>query len=87
MTTTISRVGFVGLGGQGAPIAAAIGEHGFELHVWALRPASLSAVEKVPHTVHGSVAELGRPPNWSGCVCATTRISGMCWTATGCWPP
>ncbi|MER5384284.1 hypothetical protein ABT040_29105 [Streptomyces sp. NPDC002688] len=61
--TTTSRVGFVGLGGQGGPITAASGERGLELRVWARHPASLSAVERVPHTVHGSVAELGCPPN------------------------
>ncbi|MFE3164207.1 NAD(P)-dependent oxidoreductase [Streptomyces sp. NPDC059224] len=68
MTTTISRVGFIGLGDQGGPMAEAIGERGFALHVWARRQASLSAVERVPHTVHGTVAELG----------ASTELIGLC---------
>ncbi|MER5527225.1 NAD(P)-dependent oxidoreductase [Streptomyces sp. NPDC002677] len=68
MTTTIRRVGFIGLGDQGGPMAVAIGERGFALHVWARRPASLSAVESVPHTVHGTVAELG----------ASAELIGLC---------
>jgi 3-hydroxyisobutyrate dehydrogenase-like beta-hydroxyacid dehydrogenase len=45
-------VGFVGLGGQGAPMAQAIGDRGFDLHVWARRATSLEAVADVPHTAH-----------------------------------
>ncbi|NJQ01839.1 NAD(P)-dependent oxidoreductase [Streptomyces zingiberis] len=56
--TIIKRVGFIGLGDQGGPMATAIGEQGFELHVWARRPASLAAVAAVPHTVHGTAAGL-----------------------------
>ncbi|MET9111143.1 NAD(P)-dependent oxidoreductase [Streptomyces zhihengii] len=58
MHKEISKVGFIGLGDQGGPMAEAIGESGYELHVWARRPASLDAVKKVPHQVHQSVAEL-----------------------------
>ncbi len=35
------RVGFIGLGGQGAPMARRIVESGFETTLWARRPASL----------------------------------------------
>jgi len=31
------KIGFVGLGDQGAPMAEAISDAGFELHVWAWR--------------------------------------------------
>lgn len=58
MHQQISKVGFIGLGDQGGLMAEAIGERGFELHVWARRPASLAAVQKVPHQVHKSVADL-----------------------------
>ncbi|MFE9629177.1 NAD(P)-dependent oxidoreductase [Streptomyces sp. NPDC006527] len=68
MKVTIEKIGFIGLGDQGGPMAEAIGEHGFELHVWARRPASLSAVQKVPHTVHSTVAELG----------ASVQMIGLC---------
>ncbi|MEV6054474.1 NAD(P)-dependent oxidoreductase [Streptomyces sp. NPDC052107] len=68
MAATITRVGFIGLGDQGGPMAEAIGEHGFDLHVWARHPASLSAVERVPHTVHGTVADLA----------ASAELIGLC---------
>ncbi|MCD0484059.1 NAD(P)-dependent oxidoreductase [Streptacidiphilus sp. ASG 303] len=68
MTAIIKKVGFIGLGDQGGPMAEAVGEHGFDLHVWARRPASLAAVDKVPHTVHGTVAELG----------AAVELVGLC---------
>ncbi|WP_326834337.1 NAD(P)-dependent oxidoreductase [Amycolatopsis rhabdoformis] len=51
-------IGFIGLGDQGAPLATAIAEAGFPLHVWARRPASLDAVAGVAHTAHDSVAGL-----------------------------
>jgi 3-hydroxyisobutyrate dehydrogenase-like beta-hydroxyacid dehydrogenase len=51
-------VGFIGLGDQGGPMARAIGEAGFPLHVWARRPASLDILADVPHVVHASVPEL-----------------------------
>ncbi|MGW0083133.1 NAD(P)-dependent oxidoreductase [Streptomyces sp. NPDC003393] len=64
----ISKVGFIGLGDQGGPMAEAIGEHGFELHVWARRPASLAAVAAVPHVVHDTVADLA----------ASVELIGLC---------
>jgi 3-hydroxyisobutyrate dehydrogenase-like beta-hydroxyacid dehydrogenase len=56
----IRKVGFIGLGDQGGPMAEAIGEEGFELHVWARRPASLAAVQAVAHVAHDDVAALAR---------------------------
>src|ERR1700757_4118413 len=53
-----ARVGFIGLGDQGAPMARAIGDSGFELHVWARRPQSLETLTGIPHTVHDSPASL-----------------------------
>ncbi|MFF5340586.1 NAD(P)-binding domain-containing protein [Streptomyces althioticus] len=53
-----SKVGFIGLGDQGGPMAEAIGEQGFDRHVWARRPASLTAVAAVPHLVHDTVDDL-----------------------------
>jgi 3-hydroxyisobutyrate dehydrogenase-like beta-hydroxyacid dehydrogenase len=38
------RVGFVGLGDQGGPMALAIVEAGFLLHAWARRPQSYDAL-------------------------------------------
>jgi 3-hydroxyisobutyrate dehydrogenase-like beta-hydroxyacid dehydrogenase len=52
------EVGFIGLGDQGSPMALAIGDSGFSLHVWARRAASLAAVADVPHFVHPSIVDL-----------------------------
>lgn len=52
------RVGFIGLGDQGLPMSTAIAEHGFELHVWARRPASLDPLARTQHTAHHTVASL-----------------------------
>lgn len=64
----IRRVGFIGLGDQGGPMAEAIGEQTFDLHVWARRPASLSAVAAVPHAAHDTVAGLA----------ASAELIGLC---------
>ena len=57
-TTTAPRVGWVGLGDQGAPIARAIAEAGYPLLVWARRPASLQALAGVPYRAFESVTEM-----------------------------
>ena len=56
--TTRPVVGFIGLGDQGLPMATAIAEAGFPLHLWARRPASLDALGGVPHHRHDTVQEL-----------------------------
>jgi 3-hydroxyisobutyrate dehydrogenase-like beta-hydroxyacid dehydrogenase len=58
MTNAIATVGFIGLGDQGAPIARAISEGGFALHVWARRSSSLTALAGVRFTAHETIAEL-----------------------------
>ncbi|MET0934234.1 MAG: NAD(P)-dependent oxidoreductase [Mycetocola sp.] len=58
-TTTTPTVGFVGLGDQGAPMARAVAESRFPLHVWARRVASLDAVAGLPHDIDPSLAALG----------------------------
>ena len=54
------KIGFIGLGDQGAPMAAAIAEAGFELHVWARRPQSYEALGEVPASRHDTPASLAR---------------------------
>ena len=51
-------VGLVGLGDQGPPIAHAIAESRFTLHVWARRPESLKALDGYPHTAERGLTEL-----------------------------
>lgn len=53
------RVGFIGLGSQGGPMARAIVDAGFETTLWARRPASLEPYADTAAKVAGSPAELG----------------------------
>ncbi|SCG66393.1 NAD(P)-dependent oxidoreductase [Micromonospora inositola] len=54
----MTAAGFIGLGDQGAPMARAVAGGGYDLHVWARRPASLEALTGTTYTGHDSVAEL-----------------------------
>jgi 3-hydroxyisobutyrate dehydrogenase len=54
----LKRVGFIGLGSQGAPMARQIIEAGYPVTLWARRPASLEPVAGTPASVAGSPAEL-----------------------------
>jgi 3-hydroxyisobutyrate dehydrogenase-like beta-hydroxyacid dehydrogenase len=49
-------VGFVGIGDQGAPMAARIGVAGFDLTVWARRDAAYGALGDAPHRRAASAA-------------------------------
>ena len=53
-----ATVGFIGLGDQGAPMAQAIGDSDFALHVWARRPQSLDVLAGTRCTAHDSAASL-----------------------------
>jgi 3-hydroxyisobutyrate dehydrogenase-like beta-hydroxyacid dehydrogenase len=65
---TKPAVGWIGLGDQGLPMAAAIAAAGYALHVWARRPASLQALDDVPHVRHDTTPDLG----------AASDIVGLC---------
>ncbi|OBI33924.1 NAD(P)-dependent oxidoreductase [Mycobacterium sp. E2238] len=52
------RVGFIGLGSQGGPMARRIVEGGCETTLWARRPATLEPFADTPAKVAGSPAEL-----------------------------
>ena len=52
------RVGFIGLGSQGAPMARRIVDGGYGLTLWARRPESLEAFAGTAAEVAGSPAEL-----------------------------
>jgi 3-hydroxyisobutyrate dehydrogenase len=52
------RVGFIGLGSQGAPMAGRIIEAGFPTSLWARRPAALEPFVGTAAKVAGSPAEL-----------------------------
>jgi 3-hydroxyisobutyrate dehydrogenase len=53
------RVGFIGLGSQGAPMARRITEGGYELTLWARRPSSVEPYADTAAKVAGTPAELG----------------------------
>jgi 3-hydroxyisobutyrate dehydrogenase-like beta-hydroxyacid dehydrogenase len=55
---TITKVGFTGLGDQGAPMARAIAEAGFDLHVWARRPQTLEVLHGLPHVIEDTPRSL-----------------------------
>jgi 3-hydroxyisobutyrate dehydrogenase-like beta-hydroxyacid dehydrogenase len=55
----MTRVGFVGLGSQGGPMARAIVDAGFATTLWARRPESLEPFADTPAAVAASPAELG----------------------------
>lgn len=52
-------VGFIGLGDQGLPMAVAIADAGFPLHVWARTSGSLDELGAAPHVAHATTRELG----------------------------
>ncbi len=53
------RVGFIGLGSQGAPMARRIVEAGYPTTLWARRPASLEPFADTDAVIAASPAELG----------------------------
>lgn len=56
----VRRIGFIGLGDQGLPMATAIADAGFELHAWARRPTSLEGLADVGHVAHATAEDLAR---------------------------
>ena len=53
------RVGFIGLGSQGAPMARRIVDGGYDLTLWARRAASLEPYADTAAAVAATPAELG----------------------------
>jgi 3-hydroxyisobutyrate dehydrogenase len=60
------RVGFVGIGDQGGPMARRIVDAGFATTVWARRPASVEPFASTPATIAASPVELGRASDLVG---------------------
>jgi 3-hydroxyisobutyrate dehydrogenase len=79
------RIGFVGLGGQGGPMAHRIIDAGYPTTLWARRPATLEPFADSNAKVAGSPAELAAAGDLV-CVCVvgdadvvdvTTREDGV----------
>ncbi|MEU5880537.1 NAD(P)-dependent oxidoreductase [Spirillospora sp. NPDC047279] len=68
MTRTPERVGFIGLGSQGAPMARRIVDAGFPTTLWARRPASLEPFAGTPAKPAPTPADLAAESDLV-CVC------------------
>lgn len=74
-TPAATRVGFVGLGSQGGPMARRIAEEGFPLTLWARRPASVEPYADTGAAVAATPAELGAASDVVGiCVVADADV-------------
>lgn len=60
MIDDVTSVGWIGLGDQGAPMARAVAEAGFDLHAWARNEAAYDTLEGIPHIAHETPAHLAR---------------------------
>jgi 3-hydroxyisobutyrate dehydrogenase len=73
------RIGFIGLGSQGGPIAHRIVDAGLPLTVWARRPQILEAYTAKGATAAASVAELGAQCDHVGiCVVSDVDVIDVC---------
>src|SRR5262249_48461637 len=54
----LPSMAFVGFADEGAPIARAIADNGYPLHVWAHTAGTLDALADVPYTRYSSAAAL-----------------------------
>lgn len=80
----MTRVGFVGLGSQGAPMARRIVDSGFPLTLWARRPTSLEPFAETSAAVAPSLGELGAASDVVGvCVVADRDVEEVLLGAQG----
>lgn len=72
------RVGFIGLGSQGAPMARRIAEDGFPLTIWARRPEALAAFDGTGARYAASPAEVGEASDVVGiCVVGDADVEAV----------
>jgi 3-hydroxyisobutyrate dehydrogenase-like beta-hydroxyacid dehydrogenase len=78
----MQRIGFIGLGGQGGPMATRIAEAGFPLTVWARRPEVL---ERYPGATHAPTPAALAASVDGVCVCvlADADVEEICLGADG----
>ena len=75
----MSRVGFIGLGSQGGPMALRIVDAGMDLTVWARRPEVLAPYQAKGASAAASVTELARQCDHVGvCVVNDRDVEEIC---------
>jgi 3-hydroxyisobutyrate dehydrogenase len=80
----MTRVGFIGLGSQGAPMARRIADEGFPLTIWARRPESVAPFADTAAVVASTPAELGAQSDVVGvCVVADADVEEVVLGANG----
>ena len=73
-----TRVGFIGLGSQGGPMARRIVEEAYPLTIWARRPESLGPFADTAASVASTPAELGASSDIVGiCVVADADVEDV----------
>ncbi|GAB3098345.1 NAD(P)-dependent oxidoreductase [Aestuariicella hydrocarbonica] len=73
------KCGFIGLGSQGAPMAQAMIDGGYDVMLWARRAESLQPFVSTSATVAGSVRELGEQVQFCGiCVVDDAGVCDVC---------
>ena len=79
------RVGFIGLGSQGGPMARRIVEGGYQTTLWARREASLEPYADTAAKTRVPLPSSPSPATWSACASSATTTSEKCCTARlGC---
>jgi 3-hydroxyisobutyrate dehydrogenase-like beta-hydroxyacid dehydrogenase len=76
---TNARIGFIGIGSQGGPMAARIAKAGMPLTVWARRPEVLAPFVALGAASAASIAELGAASDHVGvCVLNDADVFAVC---------
>ena len=75
----MGRLGFIGLGSQGAPMARRMLESGYEVVLWARRPESLVPFDGTPAIIADSIAALGAQVEYCAvCVVDDAGVRQVC---------
>jgi 3-hydroxyisobutyrate dehydrogenase len=75
----VTKIGFIGLGSQGAPIARRIIDAGYPVVLWARRPDTLAPFADTAAATASSIAELGARTEHVGiCVVDDAGVSQVC---------
>jgi 3-hydroxyisobutyrate dehydrogenase len=75
----MDKLGFIGLGSQGAPMARRMVDAGYDVLLWARRPESLAPFSDTSAKIAGSIAELGAQVSYCGvCVVDDAGVQQVC---------